>query len=331
MDPICPAIFYFLSYSDHCESTYLFSLSFTACCSGWTRYIQSFSISSGTRITVSLLIYFPFLYFLLFWMDTICPVIFYFLCYSDHSVSTYLFSISFPTCCSGWTLYIQSFSISTATQFTVFYLFISPLLYFLLFWLDTIYPGILYFLCYMDNSESTCLFPISFTSCCSGWTLMSSRFLIPLQLRFPAALYGHYRSNHFLLPLLLGAQWVNLFISPFLYFLLFWMHTICGVIFYCLCYSDHSESTYLFSLYFTSCCSGWTLYGQSFSISSAFRITMCPLIYFPFPLLPAVPDGPYMSSHFLIPLVLGSQCFFSLSFTSCCSGWTLYVQSFSIS
>ena len=158
MDTKYPLIFYFI-----CSvSTYLFSLSLTSCCSGWTLYNQSFYISSATRITVCLLIYFPFLSFLLFWMETICPVIFYYLCYSDHSVSTYLFSLSFPSCCSGCTLYIQSFSISSATRIRV-----SLLIYF---------P-----------------FPL-----------------------FPAVLDGYYISTHFLFPMLLGSQSVYLFISPFL-------------------------------------------------------------------------------------------------------------------
>ena len=141
-------------------------------------------------------------------------------------------------------------------------------------------------------------------------------------------------SSHFLFPLLLGSQCVYLFIFPFLAFLLFWTNTIYPVTFYFLCYLDHSKYTYLFPLSFPSCFSGWTLYIQSFSIASATRITVCLLIYFPFPLLPAVLDGHYMSSPFLSPLLLGSQSvyLFILPFLySCYSGWTLYVQSFSIS
>ena len=320
VDTICRVIFYFLCYSDHSEFTYLFSLSFTTCCSGWTLYMQSFSISSATRIRVSLLIYFPspllptilnghymsgnflfpqllgsewvylfifpFLYFLLFWMGTICPVnfifstaritvslliyfpfplllavleghyissIFYFLCYSDYSVSTYLFPLSFPFCCSGWTLYVQKFSISTGTRIKV-----CLLIYFL----------------------------ISSTSCSSGRTIYIQSFSIysatwitvcllnyfPFP-SLPAVLDGHYIYNYFLLPLLFGSQCVYLFISPFLSFLL----------------------------------SVWTLYIHSFSIFFATWITVCLLIYFCFPFLPAFLDVHYMSNHFLFPLLLESQ------------------------
>ena len=329
MDTICQVIFYFLCYSDHSVSTDLFPLSFPSCCSGWILYILIFSISSATRNTKFLLIYFPFpsipavlvcllIYFpfpllpaaldghyisshflfplllrsqcvylfifpfldiLLYWMDTIYPVIFYFHCYSDHSVSNYLFSLSFPFCCSGWTLYVLSFSISSVTRITVFLL---------------IY------------------------------------FLFPL---LPAVLYGHYISSHFIFPQLLGSQRVYLFIFPFLYFLLFWMDAIYPVIFYFLCYSDSSVSTYLFPLSLISCCSGWTLYVPSFSISIASRITLCLLIYFPFPWLPAVLAGYYISCHFLFPLLLGSQCvylFISPLLSFLLSGWTIYIQSFSI-
>ena len=161
-------------------------------------------------------------------METICQVILYYLCYSDHSGSTYLFFLSFTSCCSGWTLYVQSFSIFPATRIIMYLLIYFP-------------------------------FPL-----------------------LPAVPDGPYMSSHFLFPLLLGSQCVYLFIFPFLYFLLFWMDTICPSIFYFLSYSKHNVSTYLFPLSFTSCCSGWTLYFQSFSISSATRITVCLLIYFPF-------------------------------------------------
>ena len=217
MDTICSVIFYFLCYSDHSVSTCLFPLTYTSCCSGWTLYMQSFSISSPTWIRVSLLIYFPFpflpvvlgghyisshflfplllgsqcvdiyifpfLSFLLFWMDSIYPVIFYFLCYSDQSESTYLFSLSFNFCYSGWTLYIQSFSIFSATQITVCLRIYFPVLSFLLFWMDTIYPVFFYFLCYSDPVFLLIYFP----------------FLL-----LPAVLDGHYMSSHFLFPLLLG-------------------------------------------------------------------------------------------------------------------------------
>ena len=69
---------------------------------------------------------FPFLYFQLFWMDTIYPVIFNFLCYSYHSVSTYLFLLSITSSCSGWTLYIHSFYISSVTRITVCLLIYFP-------------------------------------------------------------------------------------------------------------------------------------------------------------------------------------------------------------
>ena len=213
-------------------------------------------------------------------MDTVYPVIFYFLCYSDHSVSTYLFSLSFPSCCSGWTLHIQSFSITYATWITVGLLIYFP-------------------------------FPL-----------------------LPAVLDGHYMSSHFLLPLLLNSQSVYLFIFPFLYFLLFWMDTIYRVIFFFFSYWNHSLSTYLFSLSFTSCCSGWILYVQSFCITSATQLAVCLLIYILFPLLPAVHDGHCMSSHFLFPLPPGSQCvyLFIFPFLYFLLFWlTLYVQSFSIS
>ena len=124
----------------------------------------------------------------------------------------------------------------------------------------------------------------------------------------PAVLDGHYTSSYFLFPLLLGSQCVYLFIFSFLYFLLFRIDIICSVIFYFLSYSDHSLSTYLFSLSFTSFCSGWIPYILLFSISSAAWITVSPLIYFSFPLLPAVLDVHDMSSRFLFPLLLGSQC-----------------------
>ena len=237
---------------------------------------------------------FPFLSFRLFWMDTIYPVIFYSLCYSDHSVSTYLFSPFFPSFCSGWSLYVQLFSITYAARITVGLLIFFPFLYFRLFWMDTICPVIFYFLCYSDHRVTTYLFPLSYTSCCSRWTLYMQSFsissatwisvsvLIYLPLPFlPVFLDGHLISSHFLFPLLLGSQRVYLYIFPFLSFLLFWMDTIYPVIFYFLCYSDHSVSTYLFSLSFTSCCSGWTLYIQSFSISSATRNTVCLLIFWP--------------------------------------------------
>ena len=207
-------------------------------------------ISSATGITVGLLIYFPFPDYLLFWMDTICPVIFYFHRYWNHSVSTYLFSLSLTSSCSGWTLY----------------------------------PVIFYFLSYSDHSESTYIFFLSFTSCCSGWTLYIQSFSISsatqitvcLLIYFPfpwlhAVLDGHSISSHFLFPLLLGSQRVYFFISTFLSFLLF--------------------------------C--WTLYIQSFYIFFATWITLCLLIYFSFPFLPAVLDGHYMSSHFLFLLLLG--------------------------
>ena len=247
-------------------------------------------------------------------MDSIYPVIYYFLCYSNLSVPTYLFPLSLNSCCFGWTLYIQSFSIPSATWITV-----CLLIYF------------------------------SFTF-------------------QPAVQDGHYISSHIQFPLLLGSLCVYLFIFPFLDFLLFWTDTIYPVTFYFLCYLDHSKSTYLFSLSFPSCCSGWTPYIQSFSISPATRITVCLLIYFPFPFLPAVLDGHYISRHYLFPLLLGSQCLylfifpflefllfwmdtiypvifyflcysdhsvstylFSIYFPTCCSGWTLYIQSFYIS
>ena len=130
----------------------------------------------------------------------------------------------------------------------------------------------------------------------------------------PAVKDGLYMSSHFLFPLLLGSQCVYLFIPPFLSFLLFWTDTICLLFFNFFCYSDHRESTYLFFLSFTSCYSGCTLYVQSFSFSSATQIRVSLHIYFPFPLLPAVLDGYYISSHFLFPLLLGSQCVYFFVF-----------------
>ena len=142
--------FYFRCYLDHSVSTYLFSLSNTFCCSGWTLYVQSFSIFSSTRITVWLLIYIPFPLLPAVLFELYSSVFFYFLNYLDHSESTYLFSLYLTSCYSGWTRYIESFSISSANQITE-----SLLIY----------------------------FPFPF---------------------FPAILDGHYRSCHFLLPLLLG-------------------------------------------------------------------------------------------------------------------------------
>ena len=246
MDTICLVIFYFLCDWNHSVPTYLFSLSFTSCCSGWTLYVLSFYISTDTWFTVCRLIYFSFPFHPAVLDGNYMSNIFYFLCYSDHSVSIYLFPLFYNSFCSGWTLNIQIFSISSATRITV------------------------------------CLFIY---------------FPFPI---IPAVPGGHYMSSYFLLPMLLGSQWVYLIIFPFL----------------------------------TYCCSRWTLYVQSFSISSATGITVCLLIYFPFPWLPAILDVLYKTSHFLFPLLLGSQCvylFFSLSFTSCCYGWKLYIQSFSIS
>ena len=249
MDTICPVIFYFPSHSNHNVSTYLFPLSFTSCFSGWTLYVQSFSISSATRITVCLLIYFPF---------PLLPAVldghyisshFYFLCYTDHSVSTYLFPPSLTSCSSGWTLYIQSFSISSATQITESLIIYFPFPFLTALLLDIIYPVIFF-------------------------------------------------------SLLLGSQCVYLFISPFLSFLLFWMETTWPYIFYFLYCSDHSVSIYLFPLFSNFCCSGWTLYVKSFYITYATLITVGLLIYFSFPLLPAVLDGHYMSKHFLFPQLL---------------------------
>ena len=118
---------------------------------------------------------------------------------------------------------------------------------------------------------------------------------------------------NFLFPKPLGSQCVYLIISPFLSFHLFWTVTLCPVIFYFFSYSDHSMSIYLFSFSITSCCSGWTLYVQSFSISPAIQITVCLLIYFPFPLLPAILVGYYMFSCFLFSQLLGSQYWSSCS------------------
>ena len=311
MDTIYPVIFYFLCYLDRSVSTYLFPPSLTSCLSGWKLYVQSFSISSVTRITVSLLIYFHFPYL---------PAVL-----DGHYISNHFL---FP-----FILGLQSV-----------YLFIFPFLYFLQFWIEIICPVIFYFLCYLDHSESTYIFSLSFHSCCSGWKQYIQSFLFLLQL---------------------GIQCVYLFIFPFLYFLLFWMDTICPVISYFFCHKDHSVSTYLFSLSFTSCCPGWTLYIQSFSISPATWNAVHPLIYFPFPWLPAVLDGHYISSHFLFPLPLGEQCvywfifpfpdfqlfwmdniypvifdflwssdhsvstiLFPISLPSCSSGWTQYIHHF---
>ena len=415
MDTIYLDIFYFLCFSDHSVSTYLFSLSFPSCCSGWTLYIQSFSISSATRITVCLLIYFPFLllpavldghymsspflsslllgsqcvylfifaflYFLLFWMDTIYPVIFYFLCCSDHSLSTDSFSLSLTSCCSGWTLYIQSFSIFSATRNTVCLVIYFHLLSNLLFRMETLYPVILYFLCYSDRCVSTYLFSLSLTSCCSGRTLyiqsfsissatritvslliffsfpflpaildghyISRHFLFPLLLRsqcvylfifpfffLPAVLDGHYISSRFLFPLLLRSQCVYLFIFPFLSFLLFWMDTIYLDISYFLCYSDQSVSTYLFSLSFLSCCSGWTLYIQPFFYFLCYsdhsvRSQCVYLFIFPFLcFLQYLMDAicPVLFYHLCYSDHSVSTYLFFLSLTSCCSGWTLNIQ-----
>ena len=157
---------------------------------------------------------------------------------------TFLFPISFTSCCSGWKLMSNHFLFPLLLGSQSVYLFISPFLYFLLFWVSLL----IYF-----------LFPL-----------------------LPAVLDGHSISCHFLFPLLLGSQCVYLFIFPFLDLLLFWMDTIYPVIFYFHCYSDSSVSTYLFPLSLISCCSGWTQYVQSFSISIATRITLCLLIYFPF-------------------------------------------------
>ena len=201
-----------------------------------------------------------FLDFLLFWMDPIYPDIFYFLSYWNHSLSTYLFSLTFNSCCSGWTLYIQTFSISSATQITVCLLIYFP-------------------------------FPL-----------------------LPAILVEYYMFSHFLFLLLLGSHCIYLFISPYLDFLQFWLDTLYPVIFYFLCYSDHSVSTCLFSISFTSCYSAWILYVQSFSFFSATRIRVGLLIYFPFPLFPAVLDGYYISTHFLFPVLLGSQCVYLFTF-----------------
>ena len=263
MDTINPVIFYFLCYSDYSVSTYLFPLSFLSCCSGWTLYIQLFSISSATRVTVCLLIYFPFPFLPAVWLDTIYPVIFYFLCFLDHSESTYVFLLSFPSFCSEWTLYVQSLSISSATRITV-----SLLNY----------------------------FPFPF---------------------LPSVLDGDYMSRHFLFLLLLGSQNVYLFIFHNLYFLLFWLDTICSVIFFFLSYSDQSKSTYLFSLHFISCCSGWILYIHSFSISYAIRITVSLLIYFPFPFLTAVWLDTIYQVIFFATWFTVSTYLFLLSFPSC--------------
>ena len=261
MDTIYPVIFYFLYYSDHSESTYLFPLSIPSYCLVG-HYISSqflFSFLIGSQcvyLFISL-----FLSFLLFWMDTICPVILYFLCYSDHSVSTYLFPLSYTSCCSGWTLYMQSFSISSVLGSQCVYLFISPFLYFLLFWMDTIYAVIFYFLC---TWITVCL----------------------------------------------------LIYFPFLSFLLFWMETIYPVIFYFLCYLDNSESTYLFRLSFTSCCSGWTPYVQSFLFplllgSQCVYLFIFPFLDFCFYFLP------YVSFCFSdCTATLSSACFYSLPFLS---------------
>ena len=111
------------------------------------------------------------------------------------------------------------------------------------------------------------------------------------------------------------------------------MDTICPVIFYFFCYLDRSVYIYLFPLSLTSCCWGWTLYIQSFFISSATRIAVCILIYFPFPWLLAVLAGHYISSHFLFPLLFGSQwvyLYISPFHSFLLSGWTLYTKSFSI-
>ena len=266
----------------------------------------AFSISSATRITVFLLIYFafPLLPAVLNWHYISSHFLFPLLLGSQ---CVYLFISPFLSfLLSGWSLYIQSFSIFFTTWITV------------------------------------CL-PIYFP--------------FPL---LPAVLDGHYISSHFLFPLLLRSQSVYLFIFPFLSFLLFGMDTIYPVILYFLCYSDHSESTYLYSLSFTYFCSGWTLYIQSISISSASRIAVCLFIHFTFPWQLAVLDRHYMYNHFLFPLLLGSQCvylfvspflsillfwmdtiyqgilyflcyldnsestyLFPLSFTCCYSGWTL--------
>ena len=321
MDTIYAVNFYFLCYLDDRESTYLFSLSIPSCCSRWTLYVESFSINSATRITVCLLIYFPFpllpavlyghyrsshflfplllgsqcvylfifpfFYFLLFCMDTIGLVIFHFLSYSDHRVSTYLFPFPWLSAVLYGHYITSHFLFPLLLGSQCVYLFIFP----------------------------------SFTSCSSGWTLyillfsMSAATWITVSLfiyfsfpLLPAVRGGHNMSCHFLFSMLLGSQWVYILSFPFLDFLRFWMDTIYPVVIYFLCYSDHSVSTYLFSLSIPSCCSRWTLYVESFSINSATRITVCLLIYFPFLLIPAVLYGHYRSSHFLFPLLLESQC-----------------------
>ena len=315
MDIIYPLIFYFLCYSDHSVSTYLFSLSFEHPAVLDGHYISShflFPLLLGSQCVYLFispyldflqfwldtlypyLFIFHFLYLLLFWMDTICPSIFYCLSHWNHSGSTYLFSLSLISCCSGWTLYIQSFSISSATRITVclfiyfpfsiipsvpgghymssyfllpmllgsqwVYLIIFPFLYLLLFWMDTICPVI-------------------FISSATGITVcLLIYFPFPW---LPAVLHGLYKTSHFPFPLLLGSQCVYLFFFPFLYLLLLWMETNI----------------------------------QSFSISAATRITVCLFIYFPFPWLPVVLDGLYITSHFLFPLLLGLQCLYLFIFT----------------
>ena len=181
-------------------STYLFSLSFPYCSSGWKLYIQSCSISSATRITVCLLIYSAFLDFLLTWMDTICPVISYFLCYSDHSVSTYIFPLSFTSCCSGWKLMSSHFLFPLLLGSQYVYLFISPFLYFLLFWMDTNVPS---FSISSATRITECLliyFPFPLLPVFWMESNVQSFSISPL---LPVVLDGHYISSRFLFPLLL--------------------------------------------------------------------------------------------------------------------------------
>ena len=178
MDTIYPLIFYFLCYSDHSASTYLFFLSFTSCCSGWTLYVQSFSISSDTWIAVSLLIYFPFprLHAVLAGNNISRHFLFPL---QLGSQSVYLFISPFLSfLLPGWTLYIQSFSISSATRITVCLNIYFPFPFLPAVWLDNIYPVIFYFLCYLDHCVSTYLFSLSFASCYSGWSLYIQSFSI---------------------------------------------------------------------------------------------------------------------------------------------------------
>ena len=127
MDTICPVIFFFSATQIRVSLHIYFPFPvLPAVLEGY--YISShfiFPLLLGSECVY--LFVFPFLFFLLFWIDTIKPVIFYFLCYLDSSVSTYLFSVSFTSCLDG--LYMSRhflFPLLLGSQCV--YLFISPFL-----------------------------------------------------------------------------------------------------------------------------------------------------------------------------------------------------------